>query len=355
MERPQIPHARTHVTMQDVAQKAGVSAQTVSNVVNGRTERVGAETIDRVTKVIDELGYRLNQAARSLRRGTTGIVGLGVPVLASEYYGELAERLSHRFRESGIRLVTENTGGAMTAEVESLAASHLETYDGFILAIAASESADLDRFHPTTPIVLLGERAVPTRFDHVLMDNIGGGALATGHLLDRGARAVVALGGSNAGSPSVQTLRTQGYVTAHRERGAPVRSDLIVNAGLHLPDGYEAMSRVIADGTEFDAVFAFTDASALGALRALADHGIRVPHDVQVVGFDDVRESAYSVPRLTTVDPDNDAMADEIVRIMLARLQARTPGPGGAAAGVAGEEPVRRVMPTRLIVRESTR
>lgn len=331
--------------MQDVAEKAGVSAQTVSNVVNGRTERVSAETIDRVAKVIDELGYRLNQAARSLRKGTTGIVGLGVPILASEYYGELAERLSHRFRERGIRLVTENTGGAMTAEVESLAASHLETYDGFILAIAASDSADLDRFRPTKPIVLLGERAVSTRFDHVLMDNVGGAALATGHLLDRGARAVVALGGSSGDTPSVQTLRTRGYVEAHRERGSPVRPELIVGTGLGMSDGYHLISELLDDGTQFDGVFAFTDSSAFGALRALADRGIRVPDDVQVVGFDNVRASLYSVPRLTTVEPDNDAMADEIVRIMIGRLGTEE----------SGGEPARHVMPTRLVVRESTR
>lgn len=331
--------------MQDVAEKAGVSAQTVSNVINGRTERVSAETIDRVAKVIDELGYRLNQAARSLRKGTTGIVGLGVPILASEYYGELAERLSHRFRERGIRLVTENTGGAMTAEVESLAASHLETYDGFILAIAASDSADLDRFRPTKPIVLLGERAVSTRFDHVLMDNVGGADLATGHLLDRGAWAVVALGGSRGEVPSVQTLRTRGYIEAHDRRGAPMRPELIVGTGLDMSDGYRLISRLIDDGTEFDGVFALTDSSAFGALRALADHGIRVPDDVQVVGFDNVRAGEYSVPRLTTVEPDNDAMADEIVRIMLARL----------GADESGGEPSRHVMPTRLVVRESTR
>ena len=193
--------------------------------------------------------------------------------------------------------------------------------------------------------MLLGERAVPTRFDHVLMDNVGGGALATGHLLDRGARAVAALGGATAGSPSLQTLRTQGFLEAHHARGSPVRSDLIVSTGLDMSDGYRAVSRLLDDGIEFDGVFALTDSSAFGVLRALADRGIRVPADVQVVGFDDVRASDYSVPRLTTVQPDNDAMADEIVRIMLARL--RTDG--------TDDGPVRRSMPTRLVVRESTR
>ncbi len=331
--------------MQDVAEKAGVSAQTVSNVVNGRTERVGAETIERVSRVIDQLGYRLNQSARSLRRGRTGIVGLGVPVLASEYYGELAERLSQRFSARGIRLITENTGGAMTAEVESLAASHLETYDGFILAIAASASAELDRILPTKPIILLGERALSTRFDHVLMDNVGGARTAVGHLLDRGARSIVALGGSRSGAESVQTLRTRGYLDAHRERGLEARAELVVSCGLDMSDGFREVTALLDDGVEFDGVFALTDSAAFGAIRALADRGIRIPSDVQVVGFDNVREGAYSTPRLTTVEPHNDDMADEIVDIMLTRLAAD------------GQSAARRrtMMPTRLVERESTR
>lgn len=335
--------ATSHVTMQDVAERAGVSAQTVSNVINGRTAHVGADTIDRVTRVIDELGYRLNQSARSLRRGRTGIVGLGVPVLTSAYYGELAERLSLRFSSRGIRLVTENTGGGMATEVESLAASHLETYDGFILAVAASVSADLDRILPNRPIVLLGERALSTRFDHVVMDNVAGGALATGALLDRGARAVVALGGAESGAESVQTLRTHGYLEAHRERGLPARTELIVNAGLDMADGFRAVSRLIDDGIPFDGIFALTDSTAFGALRALADRGMRVPVDVQVVGFDNLRASDFTTPRLSTIEPGNDEMADEIADIMLTRLRS-----GGQ------HDPARYRMPRPVLVARET-
>ncbi|MHC3000123.1 hypothetical protein OB08_13550 [Microbacterium sp. HJ5] len=331
--------------MQDVAEKAGVSAQTVSNVVNGRTERVGPETIDRVARVIDQLGYRVNQSARSLRKGRTGIVGLGVPVLASEYYGELAERLSRRFSEHGVRLVTENTGGEMTAEVESLAASHLETYDGFILAIAASESAELNRILPGKPIVLLGERALSTRFDHVLMDNVGGGRLATRHLLERGARAIVALGGAAEGPESVQTLRTRGYLEAHRAGGLPVRPELIQPVGLDMADGYRGVNALLDQGVEFDGVFALTDSCAFGALRALADRGLGVPGDVQVVGFDNVRAGEYTHPRLTSVEPGNDAMADAIVSVMLARLKVDRPA----------DEPRRTMLPASIVERGSTR
>ena len=332
--------------MQDVADRAGVSAQTVSNVINGRTERVGAETIDRVTRVIDELGYRLNQSARSLRKGRTGIIGLGLPVLASEYYSELAERLSVRFAERGIRLVAENTGGAMAAEVESLAASHLETYDGFILAVAASESVDLNRLLPTKPIVLLGERALSSRFDHVLMDNVAGARMATGHLLDRGSESVVALGGDRSGPESVQTLRTRGFDEAHRERGLrQAHPERIVNGGLDMADGYREVCNLLDRGVAFDGIFALTDSCAHGALRALADRRVRVPTDVQVVGFDNVRASTYTTPRLTTIEPGNDEMADEIVRVMMARLRTVA----------ASDEIHRSTAHARLVVRESTR
>ena len=112
-----------------------------------------------------------------------------------------------------------------------------------------------------------------------------------------------------------------------------------------MADGYRAITSLLDRGAEFDGIFALTDSSAFGAMRALADRGVRVPGEMQIVGFDNVRASEYSSPRLTTIEPGNDDMADEIVRIMLGRL--RTGGPS--------HEPRRAVMPTRLVLRETTR
>lgn len=330
--------------MQDVAAKAGVSAQTVSNVINGRSDHVGPETMQRVVDAINELGYRLNQSARSLRRGRTGIVGLGLPSFVTEYYAELAERLAQRFSARGIRMVTEMTWHAISDEMESLAASRLETYDGFILALAVSESTDLQGLMPSKPIVLLGERALSARFDHVLMDNQGGGRMATLALMDRGAKAIVALGGAAEGSDSVETLRTRGYLQAHEERGVEVRSDLIVSGGLHIDDGYRAMRALLEAGTPFDAVFALTDSCGIGAVRALHEAGLRIPDDVQMVGFDNLRAGMFCTPPLTTIEPGNDEMADTIVDLMVERLAGRGP-----------EKPRHIVSTASLVVRESTR
>lgn len=345
MDRSQSTPAPHRPTMNDVARAAGVSAMTVSNVINSRTDRVSPDTIDRVVRVIDELGYRLNPAARSLRQGRTGMVGLGLPLLNSEYYGEVAQRLSLRFGDHGLRLVIENTGGMIAAEVESLDASRLETYDGFVLAVAGSESADLSLLRPTKPIVLLGERAISTPFDHVLMDNVGGAETAVGYMLDRGARRVLALGGSLEGGTSMQTLRTKGYVDAHRARNATISKQLIVPSGLDAAGGYATISSSIDQGLDFDAIFAFTDVAAIGALRALADHGRSVPADVQVCGFNNITTSGFTSPRLTTVEPSNEAMAEEVVRLMMSRLRSFS------------EVPTQRTIRTvsaRLVRRDST-
>lgn len=330
--------------MQDVAQRAGVSAQTVSNVINGRSAHVGPETTQRVIDAINDLGYRLNQSARSLRKGRTGIVGLAVPSLATGYYGELADRLAGRFSAHGIRLVTENTGGAITAEVESLAASHLETYDGFILAIAASESADLNVIPPTKPIVLLGERALSARFDHVVMDNPGGGRMATEALIDRGARSIIALGGAIGEGDSVETLRTRGYLDALEARGMDARPANVVACGLEIDDAYLAVRALLDEGHDFDGVFAMTDANAMGAIRALNEGTRRIPADVQVIGFDNLRLCRFQTPSLSSIEPGNDEMADAIVDLMVRRL-----------SGAGPREPRRVTATASVVLRESTR
>ena len=120
---------------------------------------------------------------------------------------------------------------------------------------------------------------------------------------------------------------------------------MVNDAASTTKDGYEAVLRLGREGVAFDGAFALTDAAAMGALRALADLGLRVPDDVQVIGFDNDAEGEYLVPRLTTLDPDNDSMAERIMERMLLRVEA---GPGEVA------DVVESVMSARVVAREST-
>jgi DNA-binding LacI/PurR family transcriptional regulator len=331
--------------MTDVARRAGVSTMTVSNVINGRSQRVSESTRHRVLAVISELGYQVNLTARNLRMGRTGAVGLAVPGFAPGYYAQLAERLADRFAAHGMRLAVERTGGNRVAELDALTAPRLSGYDGFVLSVVAGEVADLDRLSLDTPVVLIGEKAVPARFDHVLMDNVGGARMATELLIRTGSQRIVLLAGAGEQDETMPGLRTRGYRNAHAATGTAVRDELIVSCGFSVQHGYAAVRDLVGRGVLFDAVFALTDSAAIGALRALADTGRRVPEDVQVIGFDNLDDSRFTVPGLTTVEPGNAEMADAICALLMERIDA--PSAGGAA---------RVVMPEpRIVERESTR
>ncbi|GAB3424287.1 LacI family DNA-binding transcriptional regulator [Flindersiella endophytica] len=336
---------RSGVTMTDVARQAGVSTMTVSNVINGRTQRVSESTKQRVLTTIAELGYQVNLTARHLRMGRTDAVGLAVPELSSGYFSELGQRLADRFAEHGVRLVMETTGARREAELDTLAASRVSRYDGFVLSVVAGDAADLESLSIATPVVLIGERAVPARFDHVLMDNVGGARQATAHLLASGARRIALLGGVSGDAHSMPELRTLGYREAHAAAGVPVDDALVLPSNFRAVDGYDTVSALLRGDVAFDAVFALTDSAAIGALRALADAGVGVPDDVQVVGFDNLDAGRFTVPSLTTVEPGNDEMADAICSLLVERIER------------AGEPvPARVVMPeARLVERDSTR
>lgn len=336
----------TVVTMRDVAREARVSTMTVSNVVN---QRPGAseETRRRVLEAVAKLGYRVNASARQLRAGRTGAIGLLVPDLDSAYYSHLAARLSDAAEVHGYHVVLERTGATREGELAALSRERLDAYDGVILSPVALDAEEIRRARIERPCVLLGERPLPREFAHVMMDNVGGGALAVGHLIDGGARRVALIGGRrDVVHTDMAALRSIGYRRAHVDAGLEVDERLIVEVGsFGIRDGYRSILRLHEDGVPFDAAFVLTDAAAMGVLRALADLGMRVPDDVQVAGFDNDAESDYLVPRLTTIDPDNDAMARTILSLLLAQIQT----------GDHRTEPVESVMGARLVVRESTR
>jgi DNA-binding LacI/PurR family transcriptional regulator len=333
----------TVVTMADVARFAGVSTMTVSNVINGRP-RVGAETRERVLAAIGELGYQVNLAARHLRAGRTGVIGLAVPELERPYFAQLAGRLADRFEAHDLRIVMERTGASREGELDAVAFSRLRMYDGLILSVVDTDPAELGQLRTDAPVVMIGERPLPSRFDHVMMDNVDGARQATAHLLAAGARRVAMIGGDPAGSATMPALRAEGYAAAHTDAGLPVDPDLNVRCQFRLQDGYDAI-RVLRDrGIAFDAVFALTDVVAMGAVRALVDAGLRVPEEVQVVGFDDIDEAAYLVPSLSTVNPGHDAMADAITSLLMAQIN-------GGAIG----DPQEVVVPAQLVTRGTTK
>lgn len=331
--------------MQDVAKRAGVSIKTVSNVVNGYPY-IRDTTRERVLAAIEELDYQMNVAARNLRSGRTGMIGLAVPELSLPYFAELADSVISAAEAVGLTVLIEQTGADRDRELEVLANKRRHLTDGLIFSPLALGPEDLPAFDVDYPMVLLGERIFGSSADHVTMANVAAARAATEHLLSRGRRRIALVGAHEGEQVGSARLRTEGYLEALREAGIEPDPALIAEAGLwHRSTGAEAMAALLDSGTQIDAVFALNDALALGALHTLHARRIDVPSEIAVIGFDDIDEARYAFPPLTSVHPGRDEIASSAVRLLQERIENR-----GAA-----KPPVSVVADFEIAERESTR
>jgi DNA-binding LacI/PurR family transcriptional regulator len=308
------------VTLKDVATLAGVSVKTVSNVVNGYAF-VKADNRRRVEEALAATGYRPNMGARNLRRGRTGFIALMVPELSVPYFGELAGLVITAAQQRDWNVLIEQTQGTREREQSSLASLGPHLIDGAIVSPEALEADDFTRLDPGVPMVMLGEHAVDFPIDHVAIDNVRAARLAVGHLVAMGRRRIAAIGQNP--HRGTAALRLSGYRAALAEAGLPESAALVAPAlNYHRRDGADAMAALLDGPEPPDAVFCFNDLLAVGALRAAAERGVRVPADLAVVGFDGTEESAYSLPSLTTVAPDKSAIAQRAVELVHRRINS---------------------------------
>ena len=330
------------VTLSDVAKRARVSPRTVSNVVSGYPY-VSPSTRKRVQKALDDLGYQPNLSARSLRGGRSGVVTLAVPRL-NPYFSELAYMVERAVTEAGYILLVDQTEGLRERENRVVRGIRSQLIDGLIFAPFALAESTIAQIRSTTPLVLLGERVSHAAIDHVAIDNVAAAREAVSHLIRLGRRRIAAIGTFRPVSEEPARLRLAGYRAALREGGLPHKENLTmpVRASERL-EGLRGTRRLLAGGSHPDAIFAFNDVLAFGALRALFEAGLRVPDDVAVVGFDDVEEGQFSVPTLTTISPDKQRIAESAVASLVERMNGK--GETGARD---------TVVPHALIEREST-
>ncbi|TDC41370.1 LacI family DNA-binding transcriptional regulator, partial [Micromonospora sp. KC213] len=305
--------------LKDVAERAGVSVKTVSNVVNGHLH-VRPETRARVEAAVAELNYRPNLSARSLRRGRTGVIALAVPELDLPYFAELARHVVVAAARREWTVLVDQTGG--DAERERVAAAGIGDHmiDGIIFsprALGADDLVGLDG----TPLVLLGERVDQGPADHVGIDSVTAARQVTAHLVGLGRRRIAAIGASHIPAGVGARLRLAGYSAALADAGIGYDERLVVpTPAWRRADGAAAVRRLLTAGVRPDALFCFTDTLALGAMRALHLAGLRVPGDVAVAGFDDIEDGRFSTPTLTTVTPDKERIAELAVDLLASRV-----------------------------------
>ncbi|MFJ6280874.1 MULTISPECIES: LacI family DNA-binding transcriptional regulator [Arthrobacter] len=330
-------------TLHDVAQVAGVSFKTVSNVINDHPN-VRPATRERVQKAIAELGYRPNLTARSLRSGHTGAITLAVPQLRLPYFAELADAVISAAEARGLVVLVEQTSGERDRELEVLRSPRLRMSDGLIFSPLGLGEEDAALVTAEVPMVLLGERIFSGNCDHVTMQNVEGARAATEHLLDTGRRRIAVVGAHEGEVIGSAGLRLKGYREALEARGIQYDDELVAYVGTwHRANGAEAMHDLLDRGVEFDAVFGFNDTLAQGAMRVLQEAGRRIPSDVAVIGFDDLDETRYSIPTLSSVNPGREEIAETAIKVLMERIK----NPSGPA-------PREILTQFKVMAREST-
>jgi DNA-binding LacI/PurR family transcriptional regulator len=322
--------------MADVARLAGVSNQTVSRVVNGAAS-IAPETRQRVERAIEQLGYRPNTAARALVRGRTGIVG--VISAGSGFFGpsSIQRTIEQAARAAGL-FASAVSLPSLTRDLLDDSVDHLlrQRVEGIIVVAGQDDALDLARSRTAQIPVVLVEGDLTRAPWTVGVDQVLGARLATRHLLGLGHREIVHVAGPldwSEGRARREGWRTE-MVAAGLRPPEPIGGDWTADHGF-------AAGRRIAAQPEITAVFAANDQIALGLLRALHEGGRRVPADLSVVGFDDLPETRFLIPPLTTVRQDFEAVGRKAIDLL---RQAIAGGP----------PPHPELIEPQLIVRDST-
>ena len=344
------------LTLEEVARQAGVSKTTASVVLNGRADqvRISETTRARVLAVADQLGYVPDHAARSLRRRRTGIINILLGKLGSGFFSEIAAAVGEVAGQRDYQVSVIDVHD-LDAELRALRNLRQGSADGVIVAVnrrqVAGPAADglLKLRERGLPVVILLDHSPDPAIPSLRVDDVGGGYLATKHLLDLGHRRIAHFTWEDVPlQPDVMdavNARYQGYRKALHDAGVEFDPTWVVATARGMGAGQEMVCRLLAafpdPATRPTAVFTTNDSIAVGTLRGFYDAGLRVPDDVAVVGFHGIELGALAIPSVTTIELRPAELGRIGAEVLFSLLEGEP---------LAETE---RVLPVRLVVRES--
>ncbi len=331
-------------TQLDVARRAGVSRATVSNVLTNRTGGhvpISDDTRRRVLAAVEELGYQPHAAARSLRSGRSGFLGLLIPDANNPFVWSIVRGAEMATREHGYQLALTIADLEAEDERRALRALAQQRLDGLILFLTypGRVAAELEALRLRGAAIVTFGRVLPGK-DALVIDYSAGAAALTEHLLRLGHRRIGFIHG--VARPALGSDRLFAYRRALRAAGIPFERALIVHCGPGMPDGVAAAHRLLDVSPRPSAILGVNDLMAICALQAAAERGIAVPQQLSVAGFDDIALAAHVTPPLTTVRAGGDELGRRAVEMLLDRLNHP-------------DAPAQQVnAPVELVVRRST-
>jgi LacI family transcriptional regulator len=331
-------------SIRDVALRAGVSVGTVSNVLN-RPEVVTPSTRERVLGAIADLGFVRNESARQLRAGRSRTIGLVVLDIANPFFTDVARGVEDVANEHGLAVILCNSDDRPEKEAAYLDVLAEQRVQGVLITPTAELSPHLEQLRQTgVPVVLLDRRAPTADQCSVAVDDVLGGRLAGAHLLERGHRRIAFIGG-HSGLPQIEE-RVRGVESAVRDAlGSTDTLTVLAPEHLTVAGGREAGSRIVGmpAATRPTAAVCANDLIALGLLQEMVRHGVRVPEEFAIVGYDDIDYAGAAAVPLTSVRKPRQELGAAAAELLLDEARS-----GGE------HRHQQRLFQPELVVRESS-
>lgn len=313
------------VTLKDVAKVANVSFTTVSRALSGNPE-ISNDTRDRILKICEEMGYTTNYIARSMIKKKTELIGLIVPSIDNPFMSELAYYIEVTARRSGYNLILCNSHPDLTQEQKVMQLMVGHQVDGVLIIPQKPESYEnLKRYTALIPSVFLSENLKDQNGSYISVDNQRGTQLGTEYLYKLGHRNILYYG-CRTGSTTHQ-LRADGYREACQMLGIAPKIVYFDSASSSIELGYEMAHKALEQKREITAVFASTDSNAIGLMQAAREMNIRIPEDLSLLGFDNIRLASLPQIDLTTVAQPKEEMAVRAVKMLIRKIEKQSSAP----------------------------
>lgn len=326
-----------------IAQKVGVSVPTVSRVLMGKADqyRISKKTQELIRQVAEEINYKPNKLASSLRLKKTNTIGLLIPDISNPYFASVARTIENSARKFGYSLILCDSEENTELEIQSIELLESRMVDGFILCPVGQESAHLERLQTSSlPVVFVDRYFSNLKIPYVVSDNYNGAVDATNYLIEQGHTNIVCIQGLINTSPNIDRVR--GFTDAIKSHNIQFNESMIVGDNFGESNGYIETKLLLKRPQPPTAIFAIGNLISLGALRALAEEKIKVPENISLISFDDQPYLSLLATPLTTIAQQNKEMGRIAAKFLIEEIQSYKRSNN---AGI--------MLPTKLVIRNS--
>jgi LacI family transcriptional regulator len=329
----------------DIASKAGVSASTVSRVLNNQTEkyRISSETKNLIIKTAKDLNYQPNEIARGLRLNRSHTIGLIVPDISNPFFAYLTHIIQIQASQAGYSIIVCNTNENIETEIEQIELLRRRGIDGYIIfPVGTSHDHVKELVRNNKPVVILDRSIEDLDADTIVIDNFTGAFEAVEHLIENGHTQIAII----KGLPDTYTTneRVKGYKAALKKNNIPINMEYIVGNDFRKENGYGETKRLLKLKNPPTAIFATSDLITLGTFEAVFEMNLKIPEDISIVAFDDIDFAPFLISPLTLVKQPREIMAEKGVQFLINEIKSKHKS-----------EKKRIILKPELIIRKSVK